>query len=154
GKYTGKDSIYMVGANNGDSAKTAEITKQQFENMGFKVTLRLVSIDATYSKYCTVPRMKVAVCPNVGLVADSADGQTLLDPSLDGENITPVNNSNWSQLDDPAINAEMQKAKQLTDPDARAAAWAKVDRDVTAQAPAIPWLWDNTPVLQSKDVHG
>jgi hypothetical protein len=25
---------------------------------------------------------------------------------------------------------------------------------VTAQAPAIPWLWDNTPVLESKDVHG
>jgi hypothetical protein len=25
---------------------------------------------------------------------------------------------------------------------------------VTAQAPAIPWLWDNTPVLVSKDVHG
>jgi peptide/nickel transport system substrate-binding protein len=154
GKYTGSEAIFMVGANSGVAARAAEIAKQQFEEMGFKVTLREVSVDTLYSKYCTVPRAKVAVCPNVGMTADFSDGQTLIDPAFNGAHIAPVNNSNWSQLDDPAINAQMERAKQLGSPRERAAAWAKIDRDVTALAPAIPWLWDNTAVLVSKDVHG
>jgi peptide/nickel transport system substrate-binding protein len=154
GRYTGTEPIFMVGANTGVAQRTAEITKQQFEEMGFKVTLREVSLDTVYSRYCTVPRAKVAVCPNVGLVADFSDGQTLLDAAFNGEHIAPVNNSNWSELDDPAINAAMERAKRLGPPAERAKAWAEIDRQVTAQAPAIPWLWDNTPVLQSRDVHG
>ena len=144
----------MVGANTGVAARAAEVTKQQFEDMGFKVTLRLVPIDTAYVRYCNVPKMEVAVCPNVGLNADFSDGQTLLDPSFNGDSIVPVNNTNWPQLNDPQINQAMDKAKELGKPAERAQAWARIDRMVTAQAPAIPWLWDNTPVLESKDVHG
>ena len=104
GRYTGGEEILMVGDNSGVAAKAATITKQQFENMGFKVTLRLVTHDAMYVKYCNVPAAKVAVCPNVGWIADFADGQTLLDPTFNGKHILKVNNSNWSQLDDPEIN--------------------------------------------------
>jgi peptide/nickel transport system substrate-binding protein len=154
GKYTGGEKLLMVGANTGVAARAAEVTKQQFEDMGFKVTLRLVGIETAYVRYCNVPKMKVAVCPNVGLNADFADGQTLLDPSFNGDSIVPVNNTNWPQLDDPQINQAMTKAKELGKPQERAQAWARIDRMVTAQAPAIPWLWDNTPVLESKDVHG
>jgi peptide/nickel transport system substrate-binding protein len=42
GKYTGGEKLLMVGANTGVAAARAEVTKQQFEDMGFKVTLRLV----------------------------------------------------------------------------------------------------------------
>jgi peptide/nickel transport system substrate-binding protein len=153
GKYTGGESILMVGDNSGVAAKAAEVTKQNFENMGFNVTLRLVTHESMYAKFCNVPAAKVAVCPNVGFVADFADGQTLLDPTFNGKNILKLNNSNWSQLNVPQINQDMDKAKQLTDPAARAKAWAQADRDITAQAPAIPWLWDNTPVLVSKNVN-
>jgi peptide/nickel transport system substrate-binding protein len=153
GKYTGGDSILMVGDNSGVAAKAAEVAKQNFANMGFKVTLRLVAHQTMYSKYCNVPSSKVAVCTNVGFVADFADGQTLLDPTFNGQNILQVNNSNWPQLNDPRINAELDKAKTLTDPAERAKAWAQADRDITALAPAVPWLWDNQPVLASKDVN-
>jgi peptide/nickel transport system substrate-binding protein len=95
----------------------------------------------------------VAICPNVGWVKDFADGQTMLDPTFDGKNILPENNSNWSQLNDPKINDEMAKAKLLTSPDDRAKAWAQIDKDVTAQAPAVPWLWDKTPVIVSSNVN-
>jgi peptide/nickel transport system substrate-binding protein len=154
GKYTGGEPIFMVGANSGVAKEAGEIAKQQFEEMGFKVTLRQVSIDTIYSRYCTVPRAKVAVCPNVGMVADFADGQTLLDSGFNGESIAPVQNPNFSQLDDPAINAEMDRAKRLGSPKERAAAWARIDRAVTAQAPAIPWIWDNQVLLQSGNVNG
>jgi peptide/nickel transport system substrate-binding protein len=153
GKYTGTESLLMVGDNAGAAAKAAEVAKQNFENMGFKVTLRLVTHESMYAKYCNVPSAKVAICPNVGFVADFADGQTLLDPTFNGRNILKLNNSNWSQLDDPHINEELDKAKLLTDPAARAKAWAQADRDITAQAPAVPWLWDTTPVLTSKNVN-
>ena len=56
------------------------------------------------------------------------------------------------QLDVPAINAAMSRAEALTDPRARAGAWAAVDRQVTAQAPAILGTWNNQPIVRSKDV--
>ena len=36
----------------------------------------------------------------------------------------------------------------------RAAAWAEIDKQVTAKAPAIPWIWDKTPLIQSENVNG
>ena len=153
GRYTGSEEILMIGDNSGVAAKAATITKQQFENMGFKVTMRLVTHDAMYVKFCNVPDAKVAVCPNVGWVADFADGQPALGPPFNGRLILKVNNSNWSQLDVPEINEAMEKAELLTDTAARAKAWGEIDRQITAQAPAVPWLWDNQPLLMSKDVN-
>jgi peptide/nickel transport system substrate-binding protein len=153
GRYEGDEDILMIGDNSGVAAKAATITKQQFENMGFKVTLRLVTHDAMYVKFCNVPGQKVAVCPNVGWLADFADGQTLLAPTFDGDLILKVNNSNWSQLDVPEINDAIDKAELVTDLDARAKAWAEIDRMITEQAPAIPWLWDNQPLIMSENVN-
>jgi peptide/nickel transport system substrate-binding protein len=54
----------------------------------------------------------------------------------------------------PEINAAMEDAEVLTDPRDRASAWAKIDRMVAEQAPAVPWLWDKVPLLRSADVDG
>jgi hypothetical protein len=42
----------------------------------------------------------------------------------------------------------------LSDPAERAQAWAKIDRQITEQAPVVSWLWDKTPLLRSADVNG
>jgi peptide/nickel transport system substrate-binding protein len=107
-----------------------------------------------YTKYCNVPKANVQVCPNVGWIRDFADPQTVLDPTFNGKNIVPQNNSNWPQLDDPQINAAMDKAEQITDPAERAKAWAEIDKQVTAQAPLVPWLWDKFPTIESANVAG
>jgi peptide/nickel transport system substrate-binding protein len=153
GKYTGGGEILMVGTAEGVAQKVAEIAKQNFEKMGFKVRLRLVTQDAMYTKFCNVPSANVDVCPNVGWLKDFSDAQTLLDPTFNGENILPQGNSNWSLLDDKKINAEMDKAKLLSDPAERAKAWAQADKDITAQAPAIAWTWDKNPEVASKNVN-
>ena len=57
-----------------------------------------------------------------------------------------------SQLDDAGVNALMNKACDETDPAARAAAWGEVDRAITGLAPAIPLVWDKTPMAHSADV--
>jgi peptide/nickel transport system substrate-binding protein len=153
GKYTGTEPILMVGSNTGIAIKAAEVTKEQFEKLGFKVTLRTVNQNTMYTRYCNTPSAKVAVCPNVGWIKDFADGQTVLDPTFNGKNILDQGNSNWPQLDDKTINAAMDKAEELP-ADQRAAAWGEIDKQVTEQAAAIPWLWDKQALIVSKNVNG
>ena len=78
----------------------------------------------------------------------------MVDPIFNGKNIVPVNNSNYAQLDDPELNAEMDKAEQLTDPKERATAWAEIDKKISQGAYIIPWLWDNQVNIRSSDVKG
>jgi peptide/nickel transport system substrate-binding protein len=99
-----------------------------------------------------VPTAQVAVCPNVGWTRDFADGQTFLDPTFNGDHIAPVGNANVSQLDEPEINQAIDAAKTLTDPSRRAKAWGAMDREITAQAPAIPLVWDRVSMVHSSDV--
>jgi peptide/nickel transport system substrate-binding protein len=154
GRYTGGGTFLMVGTSEGVAQKAAEIAKENFQRLGFNVTLRLVAQDSMYTKYCNVPAAKVAICPNVSWGKDFSDGQTILDPTFNGENILPQGNSNWPQLDDPAINRAMDRAKTLTDLSARARAWGAIDEMVTAEAATIPWLWDKLPLIASPDVEG
>jgi peptide/nickel transport system substrate-binding protein len=153
GKYEGTDELLMVGDNTGPGAKTTEVAKAQFEKLGFKVRLRSVEHAAMYTKFCSVPKAKVEICPNVGWQADFTDGQAYLDPTFNGANILPTNNSNWPQLNDKTVNQEIDAAMLLTDPKERATAWAEVDKKITALAPAVNWLWDKTPSMSSKDVN-
>jgi peptide/nickel transport system substrate-binding protein len=78
----------------------------------------------------------------------------MLDPILNGKNIVPVGNTNYVQANDPKLNAAMNKAESLTDPTARAKAWAAIDRQATGQAYYVPWLWDNQINFASKNVNG
>jgi peptide/nickel transport system substrate-binding protein len=153
GKYSGP-AIQMVTDNASAQKKVAETELTTLESLGFKVNLVAVIRSTMYSKYCGVPKAKVAVCPSVGWLKDFADPQTVLDPTFNGKNIIPANNSNWAQLDDPTINAAMDKAETILDPSARADAWGKIDDMVTAAAPGVLWLWDKGPSLASKNVNG
>jgi peptide/nickel transport system substrate-binding protein len=105
-----------------------------------------------YGRFCALPKSKVQVCPNLGWVRDFADPQTVLDAAFNGAAISPENNPNWPQLDDPKINAAMSKAEVAVGTEKRAQAWADIDRMITATAAAIPWLWDKQPNLFSADV--
>jgi peptide/nickel transport system substrate-binding protein len=155
GKFDGSGpELLMVGVSSGVSREAAEVAKENFEGMGFKMRLRLVSPDAMLTKFCRVPKAEVAVCPNNSWYKDFADAQTLLDPTYNGDNILPTGNSNASQLDVPEINAAMRAAQTVVDPAERARAWAKIDTMITEQAPAVPWSWDKTPLIRSKDVGG
>jgi peptide/nickel transport system substrate-binding protein len=154
GKYTGGKELLMVGTAEGVAQKAAEVAKENFERMGFKVRMRLVTQDAMYTRFCNSPPADVAICPNVSWGKDFADAQTILDPTFNGKNIVQAGNSNWPELNDPKINAAMDKAEVLTDPKQRAEAWGKIDDMVTAAAPAVPWIWDKQALIRSGDVNG
>ncbi|HVP02112.1 MAG TPA: ABC transporter substrate-binding protein [Solirubrobacteraceae bacterium] len=153
GRYTGNANLLEVGSNEGSEPNEAQIAKANLEKLGFRVTLRILSKSTMYTKFCGVPAAKVAVCP-ITYGKDFADGQSMLDPTFNGESISPQGSLNFSQLDVPSVNRAIDRAKLLTDPEARATAWADVDKLVTAQAPAVPWLWDKWPLIESKNVNG
>jgi peptide/nickel transport system substrate-binding protein len=151
GKYSGP-AITMVADNSTNQKAAAERVLAALQSVGFKVNFRPVTRDTMYSKFCSVPKNMPEVCPSVGWLKDFADPQSMLDPTFNGKNIVPTNNSNWPQLNDPKINAAITKAEVLSDPTARAKAWAEIDKMVTGTAAVIPWYWDKPPLVKSPDV--
>ena len=78
----------------------------------------------------------------------------MLDPTVKGANIFKEGgNNNLAQLDVPAIDQAMDKAAALQG-EARLKAWANIDKMITSQAPAVPFDWDKTTIIWSKDVNG
>jgi peptide/nickel transport system substrate-binding protein len=152
GKYTGPP-LLMVGDNQPPASKTGEALQSQLEKLGFKLNYRQVLHATMLSKFCGVPKAKVAICPNLGWGKDFTDAQSMIDPIFNGKGIVPVNNSNYAQVNDPKLNAKMDKAEEVVDVKARAQAWADIDKDITAGAYIIPWLWDNQVNFASKDVN-
>jgi ABC-type transport system substrate-binding protein len=61
---------------------------------------------------------------------------------------------NQSNLNDPKLNAAMDKAEMIPDAKARGAAWGTIDKQVMATAAAVPWIWDNQANMRSKNVNG
>jgi peptide/nickel transport system substrate-binding protein len=154
GKYTGNETLTMVSDNATQQLNVSEIAAQQFEKLGFKVKLKGVTRDSMYTKFCQVPKAEPPICPSVGWLKDFADPEAELGPVFNGKNILQVGNSNFAQLNDKSLNAMMDKAEVINQPDKRNAAWGAVDKKITDLAPGIPWLWDKQPVLHSKDVNG
>jgi peptide/nickel transport system substrate-binding protein len=154
GKYTGGQAFLMVADNSGPTRDAAQVMQAQLAKLGFQVTPRFVTHDSMYTKFCNVPKQKVPICPSTGWQKDFPDPESMLSPTFNGENIVPVNNSNWPQLNVKPINATMDRDAPIVDPAQRAKAWADVDKLVTAQAPGVPWLWDKGMGIESPNVQG
>ncbi len=154
GKCSGNCTITMVSDNTPPGSNTAQVLKSQLTSLGFNVQLHPVEHATMYTKFCSVVANEPNICPNVGWVKDFNDGQAMIDVPFNGATVTgsPTNNSNWPQLNNPAINSALESAKLITDPTARAAAYGKIDDEIVALAPAIPWDWDYETNVASKNV--
>jgi peptide/nickel transport system substrate-binding protein len=153
GRYEGPE-LLMVGDDESPAKETGEALQAQLQKIGVKLNYRQVPHNTMLSKFCGTPKAAVAICPNLGWGPDFFDAQSMIDPVFNGKNVVETNNTNYSQLDDPKLNAAMDKATELTDPAARAKAWGEIDRQITELAPVVPWLWDNQVNLRSDNVKG
>jgi peptide/nickel transport system substrate-binding protein len=154
GKYTGNAQVTIVGANSDPGPKEMQIVQAGLEKLGFKTTLKPVPQQTMYSKFCGYVKAKVNVCPTAGWIEDFPDPYSYLFVPFNGKAIVPVNNSNWAQLDDPKVNAAMADAAKVTEPGARAKAWANVDKLIVDAAPAIPEIWASNALVKGSEVHG
>ena len=135
-------------------AEDAEIVNQTLKNLGFKTKLNLVDKSVMYEKFCGVPAEEIDVCPNVGWVADFGDPQAVLDVTFNGKHIEPTGNANYGQVNVPEINKAMDAAATVVGTTARANAWGNIDRQLVAQAAAIPYDWEKAPNIESENVAG
>jgi peptide/nickel transport system substrate-binding protein len=152
GKWTGGEKVLTIATNADPGKKTAEVFQGQMQQLGFKLNFRIVPQDTLYTKFCGVPSQKVAVCPNVGWFKDFSDPQAMLDATFNGNNILQQGNVNWPQLNVPAINDAMKAASTTPVGPDRNKAWAKINRMIAEQAPALPYIWDKSASVGSKDV--
>jgi peptide/nickel transport system substrate-binding protein len=154
GKYTGNDTLLLVTSNADPGKSQAEVGKAQLEKLGLKVNFRAVPNDAMYTDWCQVPPKKVAICGDAGWFKDFFDPQSMLEVTFKGANITKsAGNNNLPQLDDPKIDAAMDKAAGLQGKE-RLQAWAAIDKMIISDAAAVPLVWDKTALIWSKDVQG
>ena len=154
GRYEGGETLLMVGENVGVGANAALVASSSSPGSGSTYVCAGSLSGRCSASSAASPAREVAICPNVGWLKDFADAQTFLAPTFDGDRILEAGNNNWSQLDDPAVNARMDRASLLTEPAERARAWAEIDAEITALAPAIPYLWPEQANLRSENVTG
>jgi peptide/nickel transport system substrate-binding protein len=154
GKYTGGETITVVGARGNPLEQDAEIVNNTLKELGFSTKFTLQETSTMYAKYCNVPKENIDVCPSVGWIADFADPQTILNITFNGKLIVPTGNVNWGQTNVPKLNEEMTKAESITGKQARATAWAKIDTEVVENAAAVPFDWDKQGMVEGKGVAG
>jgi peptide/nickel transport system substrate-binding protein len=152
GKYAGKDRILTIATNADPGLKTAQTAQTEFEKLGFKLNFRKVPQDTLYTKFCGVPKANVAICPNVGWFKDFQDPESMLQPTFCGCAIKPQGNVNWSQIKDPDIDQGMTDAAVIPLGDERNKAWAEINKKIVAQAPGIPYVWDDSISIGSPDM--
>lgn len=154
GKYHGKETFLLVSSNDAGDKRIGEITQDQLEKLGFRTRLKFVAPDALITTWCSTPAKKVLACASSLLwLKDFPDPEPMLHPVFSGDVITPTNNTNYSQLDDPAVNSAMDAAA-ATSGKARGDAWGAIDRRLVDLAPAVPIDWDVATLIHSPDVAG
>jgi peptide/nickel transport system substrate-binding protein len=154
GKYTGSDKITIVGANSDPGPKEMAIVQDSLQKLGFKTELKPVPQQTMYSKFCGYVKAHITMCPTAGWIEDFPDPYSMLYVPFNGNAIVPVNNVNWAVFDDKTVNDAMDKATTVTDPTARAKAWADVNKQIVEKAPAIPAIWSSNALLKGTQVHG
>jgi peptide/nickel transport system substrate-binding protein len=167
GQYTGGHLVTIVGSTGDPHDKIAAIVDHAVQSLGFKTNFTLVDQSAMYGKYCGVPKREIDVCPNIGWVRDWSDPQTILDPTFAGYNIAPTGTSNTGQVSwQDAVGTykagapltagdqAMKTAESTVGDAARANAWAKVDKLLSADAVAVPWMFGKQALIEASDVRG
>jgi peptide/nickel transport system substrate-binding protein len=154
GKYTGSQTVQIVSSTNGNDPAITQLLNSDMTQLGLKTHVSLVDQSAMYTKYCEVPKQNIDACPALGWIRDFADPLTVLYATFYGPSIVPTNNSNFGQVNDPQVNAAIKSASLVTDPTARAQAWANIDKMLVDKAVAIPEDFDNQPNVEAKNVAG
>ncbi|WP_431947398.1 ABC transporter substrate-binding protein [Actinacidiphila sp. bgisy167] len=88
-----------------------------------------------------------------GWGADWPSGGPFLAPIFDGRQIVKDGyNFNSAQLDDPAVNKEIDEINKITDLQAAAARWGALDKKIGEQALTVPLAYPVYKRLYGKDV--
>jgi peptide/nickel transport system substrate-binding protein len=153
-KYTGSTNVSIVGSNADPGPQEMQIVQNGLSKLGFKSTIRAVPQQTMYSKFCGYVKAHINICPTAGWIEDFPDPYATLFVPFNGEAIVPINNSNWAVLNDPKVNQAMDAAAAISNRQQRLTAFAKVDKMIVDDAPAIPEVWSDNALLEGSKVKG
>lgn len=84
-----------------------------------------------------------------GWGADFPDGFGFWQQIVDGRAIKPRGNQNMGELEDPVINALLDRGSSSTDPVEREQIWGEIDRLVMEHAVIVPYLYPRSLLYRS-----
>ncbi len=114
--------------------------------------MRLPSFPNNYTQFYGVPTRDVAVGTSPGWCKAYDDAFTFFDPTFHGDNIVAAGNSNLGEVDDPELNAAIDRAAALPLGRRRATAWRRVNRLATKSAVWVPYLWPRVNIVHREDL--
>ncbi len=85
---------------------------------------------------------------------DWPSGSTVLPPQFDGRQIRPTGNTNLSQLNNPAVNREIDRISAILDPTMQAPEWGSLDEQIMGLAPIVPLMYNADIHVHGSDVKG
>lgn len=133
--------------------RKGEAIQQALKRVGIKVKLNVIDASTYYETIGTPSQQHDAAitgwCPDW-----ASSASTFLPPLFDGRHISPKGNQNLSQLDDDAINAEIDRISAMKDLAAANKAWGELDKKIMALAPFVPLNVDNRIYLPGTNVAG
>ncbi len=130
GKYTGGKTIQIVGSKGNPAEQDAEIVNQTLKNLGFKTKFTLVEhVDDVREVLQRPPKKRSTSARASAGSRTSPTRRRCSNVTFNGKIIiNETGNVNWGQVNDPTINAAMDRGRTgRRHQAARATAWAKID---------------------------
>jgi peptide/nickel transport system substrate-binding protein len=135
----------IAGTNKGKGPKVSEALQQALAKVGIQATIDATDASLYYASTIGSPanvHKKGYGLMQAGWGADFPTGFGFLDVLVDGKKIQPAGNSNYSETNDPQINAAIEAAQKETDPTKAAAAWAQIDKMAMDTGAFLPFVFD------------
>lgn len=144
----------VVGDTNIDRAQASAV-RAALARAGIRVTISVVPIASVYEDYYEVPAAKVPM----GIATWCADwpgpgGRGSLQQLVDGRRVAPRGGTNYSGLNDTALNRAMDAASSESDQAKAAAAWLAADRRAVGSAAVVPLAYPAELSLLAATVRG
>jgi peptide/nickel transport system substrate-binding protein len=132
--------LLLVGDASGAGPKQIESLRADLQAIGFSnFEVKTLNYPDYYTQYYQVPDTNTPL----GFSAwceDYPSPVTFLKPLLYGPNILPQGNSNYSELDDPEVNAAIEEAEKSVGEEA-VGLWEEANKLATESAAWVPLRW-------------
>jgi len=144
--------VVLCHANTTRRTQMSTAIKDSLEKAGFQVVLKPIDADTYYTEL----GKKTNSCDiyRGGWGSDWPSGDTIIPPVFDGRSIADTGNQNLSYLNEPTINAEVDRINKLPAAES-AAAWADLDKKIMTEfAPVVVLFADRSYELHGSKLGG
>ncbi len=144
GQPNGFNTVIAV-RNRGKEPATGEALQKSLSEIGIKASLDASDPSLYFRSTIGSPdnvHKKGYGLMIAGWGADYPTAPGYLQVLVDGRLIQPSGNNNYEEMNDPEINALIDKGKTQTDPDKVAETWGEINKKVMDRASLLPFVYD------------